>query len=1539
MKKIFLAFFLLLLSGIASASTLYQISSTDYPVGYTRVVGSGSDTLTSYYGALQDCQRNSSSSCVFIYGGGTSWGNTQTITWNYANYGYGNPRVYALCNAGFTKYFYITQPQSSSGYGRFYVYDELGNNIFTSYTSVPSDSTQIKVEFVPTSGNTGTAVSLSIGGVYKVMGTFAYDSGRVGTIGFGAFSDDSSNTDYLNRGIKVEDTSPSTPTFTYTETPTITMTPTPSPTPTITQTPTQTRTPTQTATPPGGILLNETFSNSPNGWSLVRYNNGLDGVTITAADGWGYVQCYSGTAGSWDYFEYLPSQFWPGNIEVSFTYSSAKYLSEKAVFLFKANADATQYLGVWPMWDAFNTMWRIGGSANELIESDDAHTWYKDYAAHQVGEGDTVRMKVSNTDNPGYTTISVYDNDVLFASTTTTANASLGNYFGLFVEGDHQHGRPSWALDNLQVFGTDPLPTLTPTPTATPNPTMYRDDFTGVWGDVVSGWRDESTDPGFNAYFDYAYNGTSAELIRNSSSSYGKTLSPVQSLNFSSNMFLEFSVLSMTSSTQWAVGIQELEGSYRHWTLADAQTGTGDFYYDLRSTTGWTSGTHVFSIEFIIIGESGKKVTFNYVQITSISPTPTPSSTATPTLTPTPTQTISPTITPTATPTQSPTASPTVTVTPTPIPVIYKESFYGTPGVHVSGWRDESTDPGFNVNLNYGQDAHSGDLIRNSSDIYGKTLSPVQSIDLSQYPFLELKINSLTSLTLWGVIIQEMEGLYRSWTLSANQSVVGAYYYNIMNATGWTSGIHNFSVGLLATGTENKKVNVGYVQIMNYAPSPTVTATVTPTATITVTSTATPTATPGNIWETYFVGYPGNTVTSWSLTNCAMVYTFDNKAQVQQTSPGPLIQSPIAIFSDEQYFHMKIDAISPGGSYIFVMQMMDAPYKSVNLNLGLYCIDEGMWHFSIAKQLTQMGENLNDWRGHAFTIRVFFNAGFKTAWARVCNYDYTLPPQCDAVKPFITPIQSTWHMSMWKNNDDGQGWMGYNNASHNPDVTVTPEIIVTPGTGKRDISMTYYPLSVFKAPMPLSYDLDSAYDQRNQNDINRVLQVMMMSGVNAVLLDIENYHAITATASPQIIGQPSLSQQIAVKYLEGVKYFNAQGSKQYFALPAYEDKTNWLRGYYSTRTATVQAAYEDLTQWVNLFYHNPLYTTSRYYIQGRPVIFFYSYEDEYGTRGIGRLSALELKVWLDDYESKWGVRPIIVTNMRRTSHAAQLEVGALYSDSIEGLYEWPVILDSGPYKTPTPTGADFYHELPVEKVYWQAQDANSDWLLYEGKFKFIVGSVWMGFDDKPVLGWGVGHRMIAYKDGEEYTLDYHGQRNKDRDRRFNIFASWNDSSEGTGMEPSVEFQYLFAGAPGVPGMMWTTYRIHYWINQWLGINDPNLETYDYWLPYMAFTIKKYFSGDNQATTVYNSTMASIISGNYATPSANIDTYVTNNFGSWDGLWTSVASMTPTMTQTSGYTPTVTPTQTQSPTPTCTVTPIINRPYQILILDNKERKLK
>jgi len=181
--------------------------------------------------------------------------------------------------------------------------------------------------------------------------------------------------------------------------------------------------------------------------------------------------------------------------------------------------------------------------------------------------------------------------------------------------------------------------TPTPTPTQTPDPNdIWYDHFVGASGSDDPNWTDESSQPGLNANLAYTDTLSWARVSRTGADVWGKVLALAQTVDASVYPLVQVSLANVNAST-WKIGIQEQEGSYRYWDLNTSSTAAGTFTYDYRAVTGWSSGSHRFSVVLVIEGPAGSSVDFDAVRITRAGAPFTPTITLTPTLTLTPTPT------------------------------------------------------------------------------------------------------------------------------------------------------------------------------------------------------------------------------------------------------------------------------------------------------------------------------------------------------------------------------------------------------------------------------------------------------------------------------------------------------------------------------------------------------------------------------------------------------------------------------------------------------------------------------------------------------------------------------------------------------------------------------------------------------------------------------------------------------------------------------------------------------------------------------------
>jgi hypothetical protein len=99
-----------------------------------------------------------------------------------------------------------------------------------------------------------------------------------------------------------------------------------------------------------------------------------------------------------------------------------------------------------------------------------------------------------------------------------------------------------------------------------------------------------------------------------------------------------------------------------------------------------------------------------------------------------------------------------------------------------------------------------------------------------------------------------------------------------------------------------------------------------------------------------------------------------------------------------------------------------------------------------------------------------------------------------------------------------------------------------------------------------------------------------------------------------------------------------------------------------------------------------------------------------------------------------------------------------------------------------------------------------DWVYGEMDFRtqkhdlaLTVGSVWAGFDDSKVWGWGASPRFIDRQNGLVYANTWElAIKDKENHKRQSPswvqIVTWNDWNEGSEIEPSIEYEYSYLKA-------------------------------------------------------------------------------------------------------------------------------------------------
>ncbi len=300
-----------------------------------------------------------------------------------------------------------------------------------------------------------------------------------------------------------------------------------------------------------------------------------------------------------------------------------------------------------------STAWKIG------IQEDQGSYYYADVCSSSTATG-TFTIDYASIMNGHW----------------TGGSGSLHSFkIQIVVEGA---GGSYVVLDSVKITDVStPTATLTVTPDTTTN--LWQDHFIGTAGQRPSSWDDDSVNSAFNALMAYSATSSLATVSCTGEDVWGKVLSSTQEVDVATYPMIEIAVTNVSASATWKIGIQEDEGSYTFTSLNTSSGSTGTFSFNYASAMGWSSGTHRFKVQVTVEYATGV-ITVDSVRIygttpVTLTPTPTPTSSATTTVTLTPspsptssltgTATFTLTATPTATISATPTLTRTVTMSPT----------------------------------------------------------------------------------------------------------------------------------------------------------------------------------------------------------------------------------------------------------------------------------------------------------------------------------------------------------------------------------------------------------------------------------------------------------------------------------------------------------------------------------------------------------------------------------------------------------------------------------------------------------------------------------------------------------------------------------------------------------------------------------------------------------------------------------------------------------------------------------------------------------
>ncbi len=217
----------------------------------------------------------------------------------------------------------------------------------------------------------------------------------------------------------------------------------------------------------------------------------------------------------------------------------------------------------------------------------------------------------------------------------------------------------------------------------------------------------------------------------------------------------------------------------------------------------------------------------------------------------------------------------------------------------------------------------------------------------------------------------------------------------------------------------------------------------------------------------------------------------------------------------------------------------------------------------------------------------------------------------------------------------------------------------------------------------------------------------------------------------------------------------------------YEDKGHWVwNPTITNREDAVQASLSDLDAWLEMM--EPVQVK----VNGKPLIGFFSYEDDIPGKGVSRLQPGELRPWLESFDEN--ERPVLVSSWFTPA----------YKHVLAGQYDW--IWLNGTAKDPYTT----WMSLDDIKRVQQDRDRQREQWEAEGLTSIHIGGVWPGFDSLGSWGFGGGPQYADRAGGDTYAYQWDVIENSEAD--IVQICTWNDWFEGTVIEPTVEedFTYL-----------------------------------------------------------------------------------------------------------------------------------------------------
>lgn len=269
------------------------------------------------------------------------------------------------------------------------------------------------------------------------------------------------------------------------------------------------------------------------------------------------------------------------------------------------------------------------------------------------------------------------------------------------------------------------------------------------------------------------------------------------------------------------------------------------------------------------------------------------------------------------------------------------------------------------------------------------------------------------------------------------------------------------------------------------------------------------------------------------------------------------------------------------------------------------------------------------------------------------------------------------------------------------------------------------------------YPLTDIYDSADDDAIEYQFLLMRMSGIDGVVIDWDGRRL------------NRYRHDTFLRVVEHLKKYNLK------LLVCFEEwSAYWPRGYYENRETEMKAAKDEL-RWLYQNIANQDYYAE---IDGKKPIFVFR---KIPDRWFSAKEWGELKDVIQEYDGQ-----ILFNNVY--DHA--------FDEVSDGWFSW-----IGGFDKNNSNSLSFGHEQFETFIDRCRKPGHED--------KLVFGSVYPGFNDTPVWGWGEMPRIAPRYHLQRYIDTWESVINLDLD--FVQIVTWNDWNEGSEIEPSVEYGFKY----------------------------------------------------------------------------------------------------------------------------------------------------